>query len=245
MIILNQEHAHCRFWYLRYCASRIYPPPSIWGKHPTKAIRSVECGELDSRRQQCTLSLNSPHSWVSRPKQHGIASAMALFIRFNIHGLPTFPWDERQPKGHRFNIVVMTKSESQEVFDLLSENHFEVWFQKWQERCVLLSIVTFFRRGCQIPIYFVLNITSARTSWYHLVFIWIHKPLFKICANNTHAVVVWLATWVQLRRVCTVSAWAVRNSMRENVETILNLYYYHIIRIISDWLPELLKVFKF
>jgi hypothetical protein len=64
------------------------------GEHSVKAIGSVARGELDSPRRQCTLSLNTPFSWVSRQPQHVNASTPTLLARYSSCRLLPFPEDE-------------------------------------------------------------------------------------------------------------------------------------------------------
>jgi hypothetical protein len=64
----------------------------------------VASEELDSPRQQCTLSPSTPRSWVSCQPQHVVSSAPALLARFSSCWLLPFPKDEdageRSPFSH-------------------------------------------------------------------------------------------------------------------------------------------------
>jgi hypothetical protein len=68
---------------------------------------------LDSRRQQCTLSPSTSHSWVSRQPQHVIASAPPYSPDLAPVDFFLFPKMKMQLKGHRIHTVAEIQCESQ------------------------------------------------------------------------------------------------------------------------------------
>ena len=107
----DQEHAHFVFRHSRDCAPWICPrrpdcerrfllqcsSPSERG-HSAKTNWIVARGQLAAPRWQCTFSLSSRNSWVSRPQQHYHTSASAVLTRFDPLRLFLLPEDEAAVK---------------------------------------------------------------------------------------------------------------------------------------------------
>jgi hypothetical protein len=141
---LNEDDARV-FRHQQHCSSRIRPPGpdrqhkvllrssvAFEEEYSVKATGSVVRKESDTPRRQCTLSPNTPRSFLAN---------------YNMLSLPHLPYSpdlapadfflfpkmKIQPKGRRFHTTAEIQCESQKVMDSLTQNDFEAAFQQWQD----------------------------------------------------------------------------------------------------------------